>query len=159
MYKIKKIMIAIDLSERSIPAREFASDLAEKLNARLIIVNVINQVEIRGLQKITKNSDTMSIEQYLKDEEKSRHDQIVEIVNANIPHEGVKEYIKIIIRHGVPFQEILEVAKEEAVDLIVMGTKGRSNLTNVLIGSTARYLFYHSKIPLLTIPLKTVGRL
>ena len=158
MQKIKKILIAVDLSERSVPAREYASELAEKLQARLVIANVINQVEIRALQKITKGSDSVSIDQYLEDQEKNRYKQIEKMINSSISNESFKKYIKIIIRHGVPFQELIKVAEEEEIDLIVMGTKGRSNIANVLVGSTARLLFQHSKIPMLTIPLKPIGK-
>jgi nucleotide-binding universal stress UspA family protein len=42
-----------------------------------------------------------------------------------------------IIVHGVPFQSILDTANEKAVDLIVMGTHGRTGLTHVLMGSVA----------------------
>jgi nucleotide-binding universal stress UspA family protein len=154
MNNIKKIMIAVDLSEQCVPARKFATELAEKLKAKLVVVNVINQIEIRALQKISKSSDAMSIDQYLEDQKKSRNEQIEQMINSMTSNEDYKKYIKIIIRHGIPFQELLKVAEEEKVDLIVMGTKGRSNLANVLVGSTASQLFHHSKIPVLTIPLK-----
>ncbi len=154
MNNIKKIMISVDLSEQCVPARKFAAELAEKLKAKLVVVNVINQIEIRALQKISKASDSMSIDQYLEDQKKSRNEQIEQMINSTTSNEDYKKYIKIIIRHGIPFQELLKVAEEEKVDLIVMGTKGRSNLANVLVGSTANQLFHHSKIPVLAIPLK-----
>ena len=44
---------------------------------------------------------------------------------------------EIAVVHGVPFQEILDTAKARQVDLIIMGTHGRTGLTHVFLGSVA----------------------
>jgi nucleotide-binding universal stress UspA family protein len=56
-----------------------------------------------------------------------------------------------MIRIGVPFLEIIRVAKEKDVDLIVLGTHGRSGLSHVLIGSVAEKVVHHAHCPVLTI--------
>ena len=64
-----------------------------------------------------------------------------------------KEAIKVseIIQIGVPFVEIIKVAKEKEVDLIVMGTHGRTGLSHVFIGSVAEKVVHHARCPVLTI--------
>jgi nucleotide-binding universal stress UspA family protein len=59
----------------------------------------------------------------------------------------IEEMIKI----GVPFLEITKAAKEKEVDLIVMGTHGRTGLAHVLIGSVAEKVVHHAHCPVLTI--------
>ena len=56
-----------------------------------------------------------------------------------------------IVRIGVPYQKLLEVIDEETPDLLIMATKGRTDLTDVVMGSCARAMYRRSPIPLLSI--------
>jgi nucleotide-binding universal stress UspA family protein len=56
-----------------------------------------------------------------------------------------------LIRIGVPFLEIIRAAKEKDVDLIVLGTHGRSGLSHVLIGSVAEKVVHHAHCGVLTV--------
>lgn len=57
-----------------------------------------------------------------------------------------------LVRTGIPYRELLAAIESEKPNLMVVGTKGRSNLADVVVGSTARKLYRRSPIPLLTIP-------
>jgi nucleotide-binding universal stress UspA family protein len=67
--------------------------------------------------------------------------------------EHIKKSLKVeeILRIGVPFLEIVKAAKEREVDLIVMGTHGRTGLSHVLIGSVAENVVHHAPCPVLTV--------
>ena len=57
-----------------------------------------------------------------------------------------------IILTGIPYRELLQAIENEKPYLMIVGVKGRSNLSDALVGSTARKLYRRSPIPLLTIP-------
>jgi len=53
--------------------------------------------------------------------------------------------------HGIPYRKLLSAIDVEKQNLMIVVTKGRSNLADVVVGSTARMLYRRSPIPLLTI--------
>ena len=65
---------------------------------------------------------------------------------------GFKNY-KVLLKEGEPFVEIIQMAKKESMDLIVMGTHGRTGLDHILFGSTAEKVVRKSPCPVLTIRL------
>jgi universal stress protein A len=57
----------------------------------------------------------------------------------------------VVVVHGVPFQEILETAKSQQVDLIIMGTHGRTGLHHMLLGSVTEKVVRLAPGPVLTV--------
>jgi nucleotide-binding universal stress UspA family protein len=151
---INRVLVAMDIASLADEAREYAAEVAEKAQAELFVVNVINQVEIYALQKVSKGFDSRAIEDYLKEERATRLDQLKKIINESSMPPELKKNVKIIIKQGVPFEQLLQVVKDERIDLVVIGQKGRSNLKDVLIGSTAHHMYHRCKVPLLSIPVK-----
>jgi nucleotide-binding universal stress UspA family protein len=62
----------------------------------------------------------------------------------------VKDPEKMVVR-GVPFVEIIRIAKERHVDLIVIGTHGRTGIDHMLFGSTAEKVVRKASCPVLTV--------
>ena len=154
MRRIKRIMVACDLSEYSLQSLKYAFELAENLNASLVIVNVINQRDLIAVTEainrigLVKHSFSFSMDTYLENLKKERSQLIQKLIEEISRH---KVQIKKVIKYGVPFQKLIEAINEENADILVMGTKGRGNLAGVLFGSTAEKMFHHCPVPLLSI--------
>ena len=152
MKKVNKILVACDLSGYSIQAVEYAADMAESVDAEMVIVNVINQRDLDMVEKVTHYSDKITLKSYIQETMEYRSEAIAKIFEAS--KKDPKSY-RTIYKTGVPFREILLAIEEEKADLLVMGTKGRTDLAEVLFGTTAQKMFRRCPIPLLSIRMKT----
>jgi len=151
MENIKRIMVAIDLSDYSKETLEYAADLAAELKTDLVIVNVINQRDVNAYASIAQINSAFTGEDFIEMREKERSKRIQELVEKCNCH---KVPIKTVFRMGVPFRELIEAVKKEGADLLVMGTRGRSNLRGVLLGSTAEKVIRRSPVPVLSLRSK-----
>jgi nucleotide-binding universal stress UspA family protein len=152
MKKVNKILVACDLSNYSIQAVEYAADMAESVDAELVIVNVINQRDLEMVEKVSQHTDKITVSNYIRETRENRSEEIAKVLAAS--NRDPASY-RTVFRTGVPFREILAAIEEEKADLLVMGTKGRTDLEDVLFGTTAQKMFRRCPIPLLSIRMET----
>lgn len=148
MLKLDKILVAFDLSEDAVKAFKYGCDLADEVQADLIIANVINRRDITAVELTEQVSDRISVENYIEEQMKYRSieiDTMMEEKYCKIP--SVSKVFKV----GVPFQELLKIVEQQNPSLVVMGTKGRSNVAGAFLGSTAEKMFRRCPVPLLSI--------
>ncbi len=147
MNEIKKILIPVDFSEHSLFALEYAKLFAERFNAELILLNVVEPVVfVADLTMGQVNVPSIESELIQKSEEKIR-----EIVNSLKDKYNIKGEVKL----GKPYAEIIETAKSESVDLIVIGSHGHTGVEHLLFGSTAEKVIRKATCPVLIIRPQT----
>ena len=149
MTKTFKIMAAVDLSDYSAASVRYSVELAMKLDAELLLVNVINQRDLDMVQRTMIGYEAFSFPNYISEQEQDRETKMKDLFMAASPGRVGCRYI---VKSGTPYLELLAAIEEEKPNLLVVGTKGRSNLADVVVGSTARKMYRRSPIPLLTIP-------
>jgi nucleotide-binding universal stress UspA family protein len=144
-----KIMAAVDLSEYSSVITRYCLWLARRLDGDLVMVNVINQRDLYMVQRVMVGYDTFSYPDYLDQQEQARLRKMKSLFGSADTDDIACE---CLVRAGIPYRELLAAIESEKPHLIVVGTKGRGNLADVLVGSTARKIYRQSPIPLLTLP-------
>jgi len=148
MRTIHTIMAAVDFSKYSLPTARYAVQMANELESELLFVHVINQRDIDAVQSVMASYATFKSDTYISERMSERYkaiDELIEMCDVKISR------TRRIVRIGVPYLKLLEVIDEEMPDLLIMATKGRSDLADVIMGSCARSMYRRSPIPLLSI--------
>ena len=149
MSRIRKIMVAVDFSVHSVRIAKYARGIAEDLKAKLVFVNVINKRDINAIkQAFVYHSEKLSVDDFLSKLKRERTNKIQKLVENT---RCLNITIRVMIRTGIPFIELIKAAEEERVDIVIMGAKGRSDVAEILFGSTAEKMFRRCPVPLLSI--------
>jgi nucleotide-binding universal stress UspA family protein len=145
---IRRILFATDFSENSKWALTYALSFAQKYDAKLYILHVIQQpsyplgmyaeISFDAMDKFNRNISEVTAK---------------EMKNlCEVELGGFKNYESLIV-NGIPFLEIIRAAQGKEADLIVVGTHGRTGLDHVLFGSTAEKVVRKASCPVLSVRL------
>jgi len=162
MMSIGKILVPIDYSDDSHQALQWGGSLAKQYGAQLLLLHVIPKAieavfpEDPGWAPLVSFFDPDTAiarrlhppEPIIIDLEERARAELAEFARKGL-HETVPVEMKIAV--GKPGEEILRVAREQGVDLIVMGTHGRTGLRHVLLGSVAERVVRGAPCPVFTV--------
>ncbi|MBI4639668.1 MAG: universal stress protein [Candidatus Tectomicrobia bacterium] len=161
----KKILVPIDFSEYSQEVLNYALRLLENDQVEMILLHVLPKaVEVSTAVDVPPEKQSLStrgsnigvdvaggpVGYYYDREMKGINREIVEEARkklSDLVPQTQQDQVKIEVRVGQPYQEILNAAKEKQVDTIVMGTHGRTGLSHLLLGSVAEHVVRESSVP------------
>ncbi|MGB2687524.1 MAG: universal stress protein [Desulfobacterales bacterium] len=147
MDNVKKIMVAMAFTSHSEDFFNCAAQLANLLNAELIIASIINSRDISAVGMVASMGYKVDAEHYVEGVKAERKEMLEQfIAKSSFDRKKVRTIFKV----GNPIDELLKLIVKENIDMIVMGVKGHSDLGHVLIGSVAEKLFRRSPVPVIS---------
>lgn len=144
---ISHILIPTDGSTLALKAAAYAGDLARAVRARVTVLIVHNSDLIQ--QKSWGSGAAMSVEQVraaIEDEAKRK-----ELADAATAVGRQEEPPRVMQLWGHPAEQVVQYALDDKVDLIVMGSHGRSGFKRVLLGSVSNAVVNHAGCPVLIV--------
>ena len=142
----KKILIATDGSEYIKKVVTHAIELAKLSGAGLYAVYVMDIIIDYGPKSyLSTDISTEGLENFLRNE----GEEATKYIEEQAGEEGLS--VEKWILKGHPAEEILKFADEQSVDMIVMGTLGRSGIEKFVLGSVADKVIRNSRIPVVTV--------
>jgi len=157
--EIKTILYATDLSKNAVHAFSYAATLANRFDASINILHVIEKLSHNASVRISQmmgEDKWKSIQEEnvrkVRDEINSRLDAFCDMMKTKLT-DCPFIVSDIHVAHGEPVERILHLADKTASDLIVMGTHGQGLVADAMLGSTARRVVRRSVLPVLTIRL------
>ena len=139
---ITRLLLATDFSDEARRAEEYASALAASWQIPLSVMTVLEFPP--GM-----NPDYAVNKQYLTDRMHEVSTRLAEF-KERIRRRGIVATTHIV--NGIPSERVIAAAQSEEADLLVVGTRGKSGLAHVLLGSTAERVIRSAPCPVLAVP-------
>jgi nucleotide-binding universal stress UspA family protein len=139
----RRVLVPTDFSDDADLALAWARRLVEKTGGKLILVHSYD------IPAITSSGAALAIATIEQSLEKTSRERI-EALRQSLT--GLE--VETVISHGRPDASILETAESSKADLIVMGTRGRTGLAHVVLGSTAERVLRRAHAPVVTVKVR-----
>lgn len=146
ILQLRKILLPTDFSGCASFALPYAAAIARAAKATIICINVVEPiVPAVGYTGLAEPMPIADMSEQLED---SAERELPQLVDCEDLH-GIK--IEEVIVHGDAAAEIVRVAEEREVDLIVISSHGRTGFGRMIFGSTAEAVVRHAKCPVLVV--------
>lgn len=139
MAMIKKILAPTDFSDLSAQGVVYAFQLAKEIGAELVVINIVTLDESNLVNKREVEQHKKLLDEFLADK--------VAAVGPDIT-------IRKAVEPGQPYSTIVHWAENEAMDLIVISSHGRSGLSRMVMGSVTAEILKKSPCPVLVVPME-----
>lgn len=145
----KKILFPTDFSDCSEKVIPFILKMKESGTSEVVVLNVIDIRYCGLVETISWSENTMQpfeAELFVRMKENA-----VKKLDAIKKKLSKRFRVRILVREGIPIKTILDVADKERVSLIILGSHGKSNIEEMLIGSVSEKVIRKSRQPCLVI--------
>jgi universal stress protein A len=140
----KRILVPLDFTEPSMRALAYAKTLGETFSASLELLHIVPNPYVADPSGLY----TPLPQEFLDDFEREARMRL----EGALTHEERKTFsVRNIVKIGDPLLEIVEYARRAPVDLIVMGTHGRTGVSHLFLGSVAERVVRTAPCPVLTV--------
>jgi nucleotide-binding universal stress UspA family protein len=145
MIDLRRILVPTDFSKHSHNALQYAVAFADKFGAELHLLHVVQDLALFVPDTVAGTPPVVPPVEQLTAAVREGLQRLI--------RENNLERLRVCpeVREGTPFYEIVRFAKEKDIDLIVMGTHGRSGLAHVLLGSVTEKVVRKAPCPVLTV--------
>ena len=153
-----RILYPTDFSDVSKKALEYVKKLKEAGTREVIIVHIIDERQIVRfpVMKIAWDRERLNnVATELQEHLEKNTKEELKTVESELKRVGFN--VKVIMRIGSPFREILRVEDEEDVSAIVIGSHGKSNIKEMLLGSVSENVIRYCKKPVLVTKRQEIG--
>jgi nucleotide-binding universal stress UspA family protein len=145
MIDLRRVLAPTDFSEHSHNALKYAVALAEKFGAELHLLHVVQDIGILVPDLVTAAPPMLPSVDQMTAAARNALDRLEK--DNQLGRLQVHKHVG----QGQPFYEIIRLAREANIDLIVLGTHGRSGLKHVLMGSVSEKVVRKAPCPVLTV--------
>ena len=147
---VKNVLFATDFSATSEAGLPYATAICRRFGSTLHLAHVLSDT---GLLMMTGGVDYVSMGTIFEDAHNEAKEKLEQIASRceNIPN-------RIYVRHGQVWKNLALILEANEIDLIVVGTHGRTGLGKLLLGSVAEDILRHAPCPVLTVGPRVSGR-
>lgn len=157
--RISNILYATDLSKNSAYAFRYAVNSAEKHDARIHILHVLEKMPLAAYVRLRESIPPEKLEAIFKESKEKSLSQIKNRLLKFCERELIdkpaclSKVASILVVEGDPAGEILQKADELEADVVILGTHGKGLLAHAFLGSVAEKVLNRIKIPVFIIPI------
>ena len=137
-FRPQRILVPVDFSRTSADVLAFAKGYAADAGAQIVLLHVVEPLHVDW------KMDTTELQ-------RERQVHSARLLGELVVREFGAGKVAAEIRTGAPVEAITSVARQTKVDLIVIGTHGRTGLKRVLLGSVAERVVRHAPCPVLVV--------
>lgn len=147
--KYKKVLFCTDFSQNSDCAFDYAFGIAKRDDGILYILHVIPETPNQyRLERHFTPSQLEKMQQTLKEERERMYEE------RYLSQIRDRDKVRVVTEAGKEEDKIIDFIKREGIDIVVLGTHGRTGIEHVFLGSVAEKVVRRSPVPVFVIPFR-----